>query len=409
VSGVPDQVRLSTRLALACGLFVGLQSILFTPIFSPDQFMLASDVYRHAAEAMLAGDSLYAVSPPRLPGYTFIYPPIVISLFVPHALVGSAVGAYAIQTALNVAFGAGTTLLVGRALARRGVGLARVDWVLIGAFTLVSAHSAITLVNGQVTVWLGFAIAAGLTWLSADRERLAGIAFALAALVKVFPAAVGLWLLRRRAWTAVTTAVGTGLAGLALGAVLLGPETTLTFFEDVLLARHEGETFTGRPDPGQTVGGAQRQIAALTGLGSPLLPVLAVLSVSPAVAVLYRRVDTDLRRQTAVLGTIIGVLLVLPLQRLYMPLFAYPLLVVLYTLPSGRTRILFLAGLLLTYARTTHEIVVGTLRASPFPAGVESLLVDIAGLSYTFVLPATAGLWLLLGACVLVHADSDGH
>jgi hypothetical protein len=223
----------------------------------------------------------------------------------------------------------------------------------------------------------------------------------------VFPAALGLWLLRRRAWSGVGTAIATGLGGLALGAVLFGPDTTVTFFQDVLFARHEGETFTGRADPGQTVGGAQRQIAALTGIGSPLLPVLALLSVSPAVAVLYRRVDTDLRRQTAVLGTIIGMLLVLPLQRLYMPLFAYPLLVVLYTLPSGRARTVFLAGLLLTYARTTHEIVVGTLRAAPLPTGVDSLLIDIAGLSYTFVLPATAGLWLLLGACVLVH--SGGH
>lgn len=408
----PDRVRLSTRLALACGLFVGLQSIVFTPILSPEQFMLASDVYRHAADAMLAGDPFYTVSPPRLPGYTFIYPPIVISLFVPHALVGSALGAYAIQTALNVAFGAGTTLLIGRALDRRGVSLARVDWALIGAFTLVSAHSAITLVNGQVTIWLGFAVAAGLTWLSTDRESLAGVAFALAALVKVFPAALGLWLLRRRAWRAVAVAIATGLGGLTLGAVVLGPETTLTFFEDVLFARHGGESFAGRPDPGQTVGGAQRQIAALTGLGSPLVPVLALLSVAPVVALLYRRVDTDLRRQTAVLGTIIGVLLVLPLQRLYMPLFAFPLLVVLYTLPSGRARHLFLVGLLFTYARTTHEIVVGPLRAAPFPASVESLLIGLAGVSYTFVLPTTFGLWLLLGACVLVHTNHSsvgGH
>jgi hypothetical protein len=409
VSGAPDRVRLSTRLALACGLFVGLQSVVFTPILSPEQFMLASDVYRHAADAMLAGDPFYTVSPPRLPGYTFIYPPIVISLFVPHALVGSALGAYAIQTALNVAFGAGTTLLIGRALNRRGVSLARVDWLLIGAFTVVSAHSAITLVNGQVTIWLGFAVAAGLTWLSGGRESLAGVAFALAALVKVFPAALGLWLLRRRAWRGVATAIVTGLGGLTLGAVVLGPDTTLTFFQDVLFARHEAETFAGRPEPGQTAGGAQRQVAALTGLGSPVVPVLAVLAVAPLVAALYRRVDTDLRRQTAVLGTILGVLLVLPLQRLYMPLFVFPLLVVLYTLPSGRARTLFLVGLLFTYARTTHEIVVGTLQTVPLPGGVESLLIELAGVSYTFVLPTTLGLWLLLGACVLVHSSRGGH
>lgn len=395
-------VRRTTRLILTCGVLVGLWNIAFAPVVAPEQFMLASDVYRHAADAMLAGEPFYSVSPPRLPGYTFIYPPIVIVVFVPHAVLGTAVGAFTIQTVLNVIFALGTTALISRALARRGVALSRVDVVVIASFTLISAHSAITFINGQVTIWLGFAFAAGIHLLDTDRELSAGVAVALAALVKVFPAAFGLWFLRTRAWKAVGAALATGVGGLVLGAIVLGPDVTVTFFEEVLLGRYEGETFEGRPEPARTVGGAQRQIAALTGLGSPLLSVLAVLAVAPVVVKLYQRVETDRQRLAAVLGTIIGFLLVFPLQRLYMPLFAFPLVVLLYTLPSGRARSVFLLGLLFSYARVSYEVVMATLPSLPVPAVIESGLRWAATLFYTVLLPSTLGLWLLLGACVLV-------
>lgn len=399
-----ETVSTSTRIVLAVGIVVGLSSIPFVPVLTPEQFMLASDVYRYAAEAMLAGEGFYAVSPPRLPGYTFIYPPVVVFVFVPHAVVGTAAGAFAIQTVLNLLFAAGTTLVICRALDRRGVSVSRLDWALIAGFVLVSAHSAITLINGQVTLWLGFALSVGLFYLQTNRQVGAGVAFGLAALVKVFPAVVGLWLVRRQAWQAVGAAILTGLGGLALGAVALGPETTAVFFGDVLLDRHGESTFAGRPAPEQSIGGLQRQIAALTGLGSPLLPALAVLIVGPLVLSLYRRDDTDLHRQSAVLGTIIGMLLVLPLQRLYMPLFVFPLLLVLCTIPQGRARDLLIVGLLFSYARVSYDVAVSAVESAPLLSGFEHLLVDLLAVGYQFILPSTLGLWLMLGACLLVHA-----
>jgi hypothetical protein len=373
------------------------------PVTSPEQFMLASDVYRHAAEALLAGGDFYAVSPPRLPGYNFIYPPIVVLLFVPHALLDSALGAYAIQAALTIVFGLGTTVIVVRALERRGLAVARLDRALIAAFTLFSAHSAITLANGQVTIWLGAAFALGFHALDRNREAVAGTAFAAAALIKVFPAAIGLWLLRRRAWRAVAAAVATGLGGLALGALVLGPDLTVTYVEDVLLGRYEGQTFQGRPEPDQSTGGAQRQIAALTGLGSPALGVLAVLLLAPVVLALYRQIDTDARRQAATLATIIGVLLVVPLQRLYMPLFVFPLLVLLYTLPAGPARRVLILGALVSYVRTNHEFLATTVESAGLPAAVMEPALALLSAFFTFVLPTTLGLWIMLAACVLVH------
>ncbi|PSQ61373.1 MAG: hypothetical protein BRD21_09845 [Halobacteriales archaeon SW_8_66_22] len=387
----PSGPRRSTRLVLLLGILSGISGLMVLPFTSPEQFMLASDVYRHAAEAMLAGEDFYAVSPPRLPGYNFIYPPIVILLFVPHALVGSALGAYAIQLLLTVAFGLGTTLVVGRALARRGVALSRIDWLLIGSFTLVSAHSAITLANGQVTIWMGFAFALGFDALDRSRETVAGVAFALAALIKVFPAAVGLWLLRRRAWRSVIVATATGLGGLALGAVLFGPDVTETYVRDVLLGRYEGETFGGVPEPDQTTGGAQRQLAALTGLGSPALGILALAIVGPAVLALHRRIDTDERRLAAMLGTVLGVLLVL-----------------LYTLPSGRGRRLLLLGTLVSSVRVTYDLAASTVETMPLPGALSEPLLSLIEMLFVFVLPTTLGLWLLLAGCLFVQFGSEG-
>jgi len=402
----PTAPRRSTRAVLLLGILSGLSGLVMLPSASPEQLMLASDVYRHATEAMLAGEEFYGVSPPRLPGYTFIYPPIVILVFLPHALVGSAAGAFAIQTVLNVGFGLGTTVIVMRALDRRGITVSRVDWALVAGFVLLSAHSAITLANGQVTIWLGFAVALGLHALDSNREAAAGTAFAAAALVKVFPAAIGLWLLRQRAWRGVAAAIATGLGGLALGALILGPDVTSTYVQDVLLARLEGETYDGVPDPDQSVGGAQRQLAALTGLGHSVLGIAAVLLVAPVLVALYRRADTDPRRQSAVLGTIICVLLAVPLQRLYMPLFAFPLLVLLYTLPSSRARTVLIFGALVSFARVNYELAVTTVEWLALPAVVSEPVLWLLDSFFTVVLPTTLGLWIMLAGCVLVHYGS---
>jgi len=404
--------RRSARLVLGLGILSGLSGFATTPFVSPEQFTLASDVYLTAADALLSGGDIYAVTPPDRPGYHYIYPPIVVLAFLPHALIGSSIGAFAVQTALNAGAGLGLTVLVVRALERRGLDVARLDWVLIAGFALLSAHSAITLINGQVTVPLAFAFAVGFHALEANRETIggalavhretiAGAAFAAAALVKVFPAAIGLWLLRIRARRAVAAAIATGLGGLALGALVLGPDLTVTYVQDVLLGRYEGHDFHGAPAPGETTGGTQRQIAVLTGLGSPVTALLALLVLVPAVVPLYRRIDTDVRRQAAILGTILATLLFMPLQRLYMPLFVFPLLVLLYTLPGGRARTVLVAGTLLTYLRIEYGVVAAGIELLPLPAGIESVALSVAENLFTFVLPTTLGLWILLGACLL--------
>jgi hypothetical protein len=391
----------SARLVLLFGVFTGLVSVVSIPFVAPEQFMLASDVYYYAADALLSGGDIYAVAPPGRSGYHYIYPPVVVFTFVPHVLLGSPAAAYVLQTFLNALFAVGIAVFLWRALSRRGVSLRRVDGLLLVGFAFVSAYSAITVVNGQVTLWLGFAVAAGLDALDRGRDTLAGIAFAGAALVKVFPAALGLWLLRRRADRGVAVAIAVGLGGLLVGLLALGPDVTETYFTEVLTGRYDG--FDGAPDPEQTRGGAQRQVAAILGLGPPFVTPLAGALLAPALGYLYLDLGSDMRRQAAVLGTILVTLLFFPLQRLYMVLFVFPLVVLLYRLPSGRARTLLVLGTLVSSVRISFPVAESTLEALPLPTALESSFLAVVARLFEVILPPTLGMWLLLGACLLVH------
>jgi hypothetical protein len=398
-------LRRSTRLLLGVGILIGLQGSIAMLVSGSDQYLLASDVYVHAADAALSGGDIYEVTPPGREGYRYLYPPVVTLLFLPHALLGSELAAYALQTLLNVGVGIATAAVIWRALARRGITLPRRDRILLAVFVICSSYGAITVVNGQVTLWLGLALAVGFDALDRQRETVAGVAFALAALVKVFPAALGLLLLRFRSSRGVLAAVATGLLGMVVGLVIFGPDVTVTYVEDVLFARFENETFDGVPDPSDSPGGIHRQLAALR-IPSALVTPLALVAVAAPLAVVYRRLDTDLRRQTAALATVAAVLLFVPLQPLYFPLVVFPLVLLLVMLPSGPVRTVLVVGTLVSYFRTSYEQLVADIEAIGLPAGIESALVDATDALLTFVLPAHIGLWVMFGACVLVAVSS---
>lgn len=356
---------------------------------------------------MLEGASIYGTHPPGRPGYYFIYPPIVVVIFIPHALLGSDLAAFSLQTVLNVLAAGGTAWIVYQALQRRRVDSSIGDLGILFGFVLASPYGAIHLINGQVTLWMGFLIALGLYALEDGRQRLAGSAFAGAAILKVFPAVLGLWLLRRRAYRAVFVALLTGIGAIAIGWMMLGTGTSMTYFSEVLLGRYGGYTFDGIPDPGVSTGGIRRQIAALFDVGPPITTVIAIVVIVPILGYLYKDVDSDRRRLATVLGTVVGTLLFLPLQPLYFPLIVYPLAVLLYTIPPGGTRVVVLAGTLLSFLHVGYEeaLAMSTVVVSD-PVILSMIRTALDGI-FTVILPPTAGMWLLLFGCILVHRDEN--
>lgn len=396
--------RRSTRLLLATGVAVGIWSGVLLAVTQPEQLSIASDVYYYAARAALAGEDVYTVTPPGLPEYRFIYPPVVVLVFLPHALLGSPAAAFALQTVLNLLAVAGIARTLLAALDRRAVPLDRIDRALVAAFAAASAWTTGQLVMGQTTLWLALAVAVGLAALERDREHRAGAAVALAALVKLFPATLGAWFLRQRRYRAVGAAVATGLAGLALGLLVFGPDVTRQYLVEVLVERFRSQTFEGVPDPSRNHVTVRRQLAFLLGGGSALITPLAFAIVVPPVAVCYRRVSTDRLRLSAVLATLVGTLLVLPLQSLYFALLLYPTVLLLFVLPAGWPRRLLVAGVLGTFLQTDHESFAALV--APLPAWLSDPLVAGSHAAFSAVLPPTVGMWLLLASCVAIHVGA---
>lgn len=388
--------RRAVRALLALGIAFGIANLVSLPVLRPAQLGLAARVYTVAAEAALAGEPFYGVAPPGLAGYYYIYPPAILLAFLPYGLVGDYWVALAIQTVASIGAAMGLTWLIADRIAAADVSLARFDVGLLAGFCLLSTYAAPTLVNGQVNLVLGLLVGGGLVAAERDRAALGGAALGLAATVKLFPAVVGAYLLRRRRLGALAAAIATGIGLLAVGLLAFGPEASVTYVTSVLPSEVQTGALADAPleSDFQTV---RRQLAALLPwLPVAWIPAVGVLVVAPLVAATYRDLETRLDRWFAILATLVGVLLVLPFEPLYFPLILFPLLPLLYVLPRGRPRALLYAGTFLTLLGVT-------------PSGIESLaasgLVDPALLEpvraiFRVILPGTVGMWLMLLAAL---------
>jgi len=406
--GSGGDTRRSTRLVLVLGVLAGIVYATLVPMLRPGQLGIASDVYYHAATAALSGGDIYAVSPPDHPTYPYIYPPIVTVLFLPHGLLGSELAAHGLQTLVNLATALALTYVLFRALDRHGVVLASRDRTLLGLFVLLSIHSSPQFVMGQVTLQIALAVAVGLDALDRGRERWAGVAVTAGAAIKLFPAVLGVWFLRRRHWQAAATAVVSGVGLFVAGLLVFGVGPTETYLFDVLPGQFHAETFAGTPNPDRNYSTARRQLAALLpGLPPSMLSSVTFALLGPVVAFLFWRTETVQRRLAAVLGTLVATLLFLPLEPLYFSIAYYPLVLLLFRLHPGWPRRLLVAGTIWTYAVVSMDTVRVVLLVAALRPPAETTLVEATTAVFTVIQPPTVGLWLVLAACVHLHATDD--
>ncbi|MFB6268752.1 MAG: glycosyltransferase family 87 protein, partial [Halobacterium sp.] len=157
---------------------------------------------------------------------------------------------------------AALAVLVVRTVERAGVDLPTTDRVLLAAAVLLVGPVGVNLVMGQVNPLLAAGIAAGTVLAEKGRERASGAAFGLVALVKLFPALVGVWLLRRRAWRAIAAATATGLAGLAAGVLVFGTGTTETYLTTTLTSEASVASFAAGADHTAPYSTVRRQLAS---------------------------------------------------------------------------------------------------------------------------------------------------
>ena len=392
--------RRGPRIVLAIGLLAGLVNAVLFPISHPDQVGFATDVYYAAARAALAGNEFYAALPGASSG--FRYPPIVVVGFSPHALLGDPALALALQTILNLVTVAALAILLVRFVERAGIALDRVDRLLIAGYAVASVPVTTNLVMGQVNPQLALAIAAGAVWLESDRQERAGVAFGLAALVKLFPALVGAWLLRRRAWRAIAAATATGLSLLTLGVLVFGPGTRETYVTEVVAGEASVASFPDGPDPTAPYVTIRRQITFLApGLPPGWLFPISAAVLAPVFVGMNRVVADRTSRLVALLGTLLATLILFPLEPFYLLLALFPLVPLLYLLDPGTPRRLFLAGALVLSVPTTYETVQSLLTTPGIPASVASWVDALVRGVFSFVLPPMVGIWLVLAACLL--------
>ena len=390
----------AARLLLAVGALAGVPAVVVFPRANPEQVALASDVYYAAGRALLDGQPVYDVG--------FLYPPPVAVAFLPNALLGDTTLAYAYQILAGVLALAAVAAVGVRLAERAGARLDRTDRALVAAAVLVSPPSVVNLVNGQVNPALAAAVGAGALALEADREWASGAAFGAAALVKVFPALVGPWLLRQRAWRAVAAATAVGVGVLLAGLPVFGVGAYETFATTVLTGEANVATFPDGPDPSEPYATVRRQFAALwPGLSGAQLLAASLAVLAPFVAAANRVTATATDRLVGLHAVLVAILVAFPLEPFYAVL-AYPTLVPLLYALDGTPRGLFLAGALLTIAPVTLGDVALVASLPVFPQAVADAVVAAAETLFTYVRLPTVGAFLMLVGCALQQHRSAG-
>jgi hypothetical protein len=393
--------RPGPRIVLALGLLAGIGQAITLVRLQPEQVSLATDVYYHATEATLAGGEPYSVTPPNLPTYYFLYPPVVLGAMLPYGMLDPG-SVYAVQTAANLLTTAAIALVLLRTIKRGGVDPGRVDAALVVAFAFGSTGAVTNLLNGQVNPGLALGIAGGVLLVERGRETLAGVVLAAVATVKLFPAVVGVWLLRRRAWRAVGAAVATGVGLMFLGLVAFGPDLTTTWVTDALGRESSVAAFENGPNPASSKVTIRRQIAYLAPwVPTDLLIPAGAAVLAPVVLAASRAMETLRDRLVALQATLLAMLILVPLEPFYFSLAVFPAVPLLYLMAGRWPRRLYVAGFLLAAVPVTMSSLTVWIDTLSAPVGIANAITSVAGGAFGFALPPMYGIWLMFGACVL--------
>ena len=405
----PRSPRTARRVTLAVGVLAGLLlPVYFLAVAESSYVARDFHAYYAAADAALHGQPFVGADS-GYPGAAYVYPPIAVLLFLPQAAAGGWQVAFAIQTAVNAAAAVGLAAVTVRTVERHGSPLPAVDRRLVVAFVLLAAPSVAVLGLGQVDLLVALALAAGFLALERDGEWLAGVAFGAAALVKLFPAALGLWLLYRRSWRAVAGAIVTGLTGLTAGALLFGVDAYRRY-RHVLAGRSRLDAFAGTVSPDFFAMSLHRPLSQLLPELDPLLyvPVAAGLLVPPVAAA--ARYDRGFAGRLRVfLAAVIATLLLSPASNsVYVVYVYFPVLCLLSLDAGGRNRLPLLAGTAAIGAPIQPVQVGAALSAVGMPSVVRAPILDTAYAVLTVGSVPLFGLLAMLGWCAIPAAEGGG-
>jgi hypothetical protein len=393
--------RRSARAVLAVGVVLGLGAVGYRLAYQPSLVGADFAIYVGAAEALLAGEAIYGVPLGSAAWAQYLYPPGTIPAFVPFLLLPEVLR-FPTFLAFTIAAGIWGGHALTRSIDRWGGEVEPIDRVLITGFVLISSPVAPTQVTGNVNGVLVVATIAGVVAVERARPLRGGVALALAASVKLFPAAVlAPWLLVRRRWRTVAAATATGLGVLVFGLLVLGVDGHARYVADALLNRPARVSYAGGMRPSQAVVTFRRPLSVIF----PRAPRWSIVAgafipVIPVTAALWNSLETRVDELVTLLGTGLAVLVALPALVPYLAYLTVAFVPLLYLLPAGEARRYFLPGVLLVLlpiqlddVRTVAELVASSATAEA-AVGVLRPVLSLAT-------PPLFGVALVVTACLL--------
>ena len=356
--------------------------------------------YRYAAKLAREGQSFYSVAPPELGDWAvYLYPPITVSTYYPFTGIEWQTG-YWVVVALNALAGLAVAAVIVRFVDRRAYKLGWLDVALITGLLLLSPFTFGTMYYGNINLLVALAFVVGFLALERDQGVAAGTAFGLAALFKLFPAIVGVWLLKRRARRAIASATIVGVGGILAGVAAYGTEPTVTFFSDVVFDRAETAAFVGGyPADATYYVTLQRPLSHVLWRVFPnappeVLTPLAALVAGGLLWIFYSDVETLRGRLIAIFATLVVTVTLVPALQWYLVLLYFPMIPLWYVW-EGPGRLLFLAGSAVMFANEYPGSLVEAVREFGLPHLLEILLVDV----FTFATVQLYGIAIMLVAC----------
>jgi hypothetical protein len=396
--------RAPERLVLVFGLLTGVLGVALAASEFLDSPELDYQAYYFTGRAVVRGEEFVGTAIHEgsfLTDKEYVYTPITAPVFAGYGLLPE----WQIGYVINIALLSVVFFLIARLgldfIESQGGSLSRVDrWLIVG-FHLFSGHTVLALFRGNVDPIILLMLAVGFLAMEGDEQVKGGVLWAVAALFKLFPAVLGIWMLYRRRYRAIAAAVVTGVGFTLLGIAVFGIDAHLEFIDFILNERSRQGAFEGGLDPNITWITLRRPLSQVLALSGNQLILVSAAIASPVVALVYRDADSTMDRMVAFFATMLVLLItIVPSTLNYVVYLYFPLVALVYLVEERRSKQLFLAGLVLVSLPLYPEQVELILSATPLPGGVVDALVAGARAVMTYVSVPLAGFLVLLAGCL---------
>ena len=390
-----EDQRTRTRLVLAASIVGGLLTAVFYLLLRPSP-NITFGVFYAGAENAMAGRVVYETE------YgLYVYTPVVLLFFYPFAYLFDFPTAVLAFRVFNVVWVAGYAAVVA-GFVGRVADVERVDWLLVFGFVAGTVYPVTVVATANMGIVFGSLLGVGFVLLERDRPS-GGAVWAVASLVKGFPALWGLYMLRVRRFRAVGAAIVTGVGATLLGIALYGVDAYLRFFTVAAADRVRIQRFAGGNSPDNEAVTPIRPLSQLFPNVDPTVwtPVIVVVVVALTAAAYYLLSTDDLAdRATLLLATVVAVTLALPTsQDLDVYLVYAPLVVLLFRERDRTVHAIYAVGTLCL----AYNVGRGEIRSvtAAIDRGLSETVMVVAEPVLAFASMPLYGLVLLYAGCLL--------